>query len=152
VDGGRRKDRIMQEAELAKRLSDVPFFAGLPDSTRREIARRMVQLTHRAGHSVTEQGGVSNGFHLITDGSAVVVVGGVERATLEPGAGFGEISLIDGQPRSATVIAGPDGLKTAALSPLAFDPLLDDPEVSKALLKVVTARLRTAEVRAAGDE
>jgi CRP/FNR family transcriptional regulator, cyclic AMP receptor protein len=142
----------MQEVELAKLFGDVEFFSGLPEPTRREIARRTVQLTHRAGTAVTEQGGSSTGFHLITDGSAVVLVGGVERATLGPGAGFGEISLIDGQPRSATVVAGPDGLTTAALSPLAFGPLLDDPGVAKALLSVITVRLRAAEARAAGVE
>ena len=142
----------MQEAELARRLGEVEFFSGLSEATRREIARRTVQLTHRAGTSVTEQGGASSGFHLILSGSAVVSVGGVERGTMEPGTGFGEISLIDGQPRSATVVAGPDGLTTAALSPLAFDPLLDDASVSKALLKVVTGRLRAAEARNAADE
>jgi CRP/FNR family cyclic AMP-dependent transcriptional regulator len=141
----------MQEAELAKRFGEIEFFSGLSDATRREIARRTVQLTHRPGTAVTEQGGSSSGFHLILEGSAVVSVGGIERATLGPGDGFGEISLIDGKPRSATVVAGPQGLTTAALSPLAFGPLMDDPAVAKALLAVVTARLRAAEARPAAD-
>jgi CRP/FNR family transcriptional regulator, cyclic AMP receptor protein len=139
----------MQEAELAKRLGEVEFFAGLSDATRRQVAERCVQLTHRPGKAVTEQGGQAGGFHLILSGTAVVEVGGVPTATLGEGAGFGEISLIDGEPRSATVIAGEGGLTTAAVSPLAFRPLLDDPEVAHSLLRVVTARLRAAEARAA---
>jgi CRP/FNR family transcriptional regulator, cyclic AMP receptor protein len=106
-----------------------------------------VQLTHRPGTTITQQGVEGAGFHLILDGTAVVEVGGEVRATLVEGNSFGEISLIDGRPRSATVIAGENGLTTMAISPLAFEPLLDDPEVSRTLLKVVTARLRAAEAR-----
>jgi CRP/FNR family transcriptional regulator, cyclic AMP receptor protein len=139
----------MQEHELARRLAGVEFFAGLSEDTRRQIASRGVQLTHRPGTAITQQGAEGAGFHLILQGSAVVQVGGETRATLGEGDSFGEISLIDGQPRSATVVAGDDGLATMAISPLAFEPLLDNAEVSRTLLKVVTARLRAAEARAA---
>ncbi len=137
----------MQEHELARRLADVEFFSGLSEAARRQIASRGVQLTHRPGTTITQQGVEGAGFHLILDGTAVVEVGGEVRATLVEGNSFGEISLIDGRPRSATVIAGENGLSTMAISPLAFEPLLDDPEVSRTLLKVVTARLRAAEAR-----
>jgi CRP/FNR family cyclic AMP-dependent transcriptional regulator len=139
----------MQEVELARRLAGVEFFAGLSEATRRQVAGRAVQLTHRSGTAVTHQGVEGAGFHLITAGTAIVQVGGETRATLGEGDSFGEISLIDGEPRSATVIAGDDGLSTAAISPLAFEPLLDDPEVCRALLRVVTSRLRAAEAHAA---
>jgi CRP/FNR family transcriptional regulator, cyclic AMP receptor protein len=139
----------MQELELARRLAGVEFFSGLSEATRRQVAGRAVQLTHRPGTEITHQGAEGAGFHLITDGSAIVKVGGETRATLAEGDSFGEISLIDGEPRSATVIAGDDGLTTVAISPLAFEPLLDDPEVARALLRVVTSRLRAAEARAA---
>jgi CRP/FNR family transcriptional regulator, cyclic AMP receptor protein len=138
----------MQEQELARRLAGVEFFAGLSEATRRQVASRGVQLTHRTGKAITQQGAEGAGFHLILSGTAVVQIGGVDRATLHEGDSFGEISLIDGRPRSATVVAG-DGLATLAISPLAFEPLLDDAEVSRSLLKVVTARLRAAEARSA---
>jgi CRP-like cAMP-binding protein len=56
---------------------------------------------------------------------------------------FGEISMIDGSPRSATVISGPEGLKTFALSALAFAPMLDRPDVSRVLLRALCARIRS---------
>ena len=139
----------MQEAELARRLAEVEFFAELPEETRRQVVSRGAQLTHRAGTAITTHGADGAGFHLILSGTADVEVHGEKRATLSTGDSFGEISLIDGQPRSATVIAGPEGLSTLAISPLAFSPLLDDPVVARSLLRAVTARLRAAEARAA---
>lgn len=141
----------MQEPELARRLASVEFFAGLSEAKRREIAGHVVEMKHSPGRLLTEQGTEGAGFHLILDGTADVEVGGVQRATLKEGDSFGEISLLDGQPRSATVKAGDGGLTTAAISPLSFAPLLDDPEVSKSLLRVLTARLRASEARTSGD-
>ena len=85
-------------------------------------------------------------IHLVTAGEAEVEVGGQPRATLRRGQGFGEISLIDGEPRSATVRAGTDGLQTFALSAWEFRPLLEEnPSVAFQLLKTLSARLRAAE-------
>ncbi len=65
---------------------------------------------------------------------------------LGPGAYFGELSLIDGAPRSADVVAGPDGLTTFALSKWTFEDLLDKhPEVAVPMLRVAVARLRALE-------
>jgi len=141
----------MQEPELARRLASVEFFSGLSEQARRRIAGHVVEMAHRPGRVLTEQGVEGAGFHLILSGSAHVDINGTRRATLKEGDSFGEISLIDGQPRSATVTAGEDGLRTATISPLAFAPLLEDPEVSHGLLKVVTARLRASEARNAAE-
>ena len=82
---------------------------------------------------------------MIVDGEATVSVDGVDHATLGPGSYFGEISLIDGGPRSATVTAKTD-LKTVSLTSWDFNALLDQfPELSRTLLKQLCRRLRDVE-------
>ena len=74
-----------------------------------------------------------------------MTVGGNTRPDLGPGDYFGEISMIDGKPRSATVHAT-SPVTTISLASWAFHPILDEhPEVTKELLKVMCARLRAAE-------
>jgi hypothetical protein len=53
--------------------------------------------------------------------------------------------MIDGAPRSATVVSGPEGLKTFALSSLAFAPMIERPEVARVLLRAMCARIRSME-------
>jgi CRP/FNR family transcriptional regulator, cyclic AMP receptor protein len=87
----------------------------------------------------------------VLEGSARIVVHGVDHAVLGPGTYFGELSLIDGQPRSADVIAEPAGLLTFAISKWTFETLIEDhPEVAVPMLRVLCARLRAQEAAVAG--
>jgi len=89
------------------------------------------------------------GFHLVLEGSAEVDVHGQSAGTIGPSDYFGEVSVIDGQPRSASVRVGPNGLKTFTILAWNFRGMLDDhPQVAKALLVGLCARLRAAEARA----
>jgi len=79
-------------------------------------------------------------------GSAEVTVGGSPRGRLQPGAYFGEISLIDGKPRSATVRAGDEGMKTYAIDRFEFSQVVKtDPDVAHTLLVNLSGRLRECE-------
>jgi CRP-like cAMP-binding protein len=91
---------------------------------------------------VVTEGSTDVGLHVILEGTAEVTVHGEARLPMKAGDYFGEISMIDGSPRSATVISGPEGLKTFALSALAFAPMLERPDVSRVLLKALCARIR----------
>ncbi len=131
---------------VAEQLSHVELFAGLSDEELREIAARCVVMMYPAGARVAVQGGPSAGFHLILRGNATVDVNGVARPTLAEGGYFGEMSLLDGQPPSATITAGPDGLRTSVLSQLAFSPIIDShPDVARHIIAVLTRRLRASE-------
>jgi hypothetical protein len=59
--------------------------------------------------------------------------------------------MIDGAPRSATLVAGPNGLTTFRLSALAFSSVMDDPAVSRTLLKALCARIRALEAKVPDD-
>lgn len=132
--------------EARRALAEIDLFAGLSPSELSDLLERGTTLTTPPGGTLTEQGSTQTGLQVLLDGTATVYVNGTERATLNPGDYFGEISLIDGSPRSATIIAGPDGLRTFALSALAFAPVIDtNPSVAKSLLKGLCARVRSME-------
>lgn len=149
----------MSDDTLVKQLSEVDLFAGLSDKVLRSIAEQGESVTIDAFEHVTEEGSKVSGwapfspegvrFYLILEGSADVEVHGDRRGTLGPGDYFGETSLIDGEPRSATVIAGPDGISAFSLSAWSFAPILEEnPPVAMAMLKVLARRLRAVESRA----
>jgi CRP-like cAMP-binding protein len=136
----------MSHESLPHFLAKVDLFAGMPKETLADLVPRGTTLTIRPGAHATEQGSDDAGLQVILEGTAEVSVNGVDRAPLGPGDAFGEISLVDGLPRSATVVAGPDGLTTFALSSLAFMQVVrENPDVAEALLKALAARVRLLE-------
>jgi len=104
-------------------------------------------VQHPAGKVVAAEGDGALALHVVLDGTATVNVSGLDKRTLSTGDYFGEISLIDGKPRSATVTAT-TRLTTLAVPHLVFQSMLDDePTCARGLLTVLCARLREAETR-----
>ena len=135
------------DQEIVQALGSTDLFSGVSKRALNAIADQARVVRHEAGKEITEEGGGAVGFHLIREGEASVTVAGGSKPSLGPGDYFGEISLIDGKPRSATVRAETP-LTTISLASWSFLPILDDqPEVSKALLRALCARLRAAEHR-----
>ena len=133
------------DPDVVEALGKTDLFSGVGRKALESIASQTRVVSHAAGKEITEEGGSATGFHLIRSGEVSVHVKGEQKATLGPGKYFGEISLIDGLPRSATVTAS-SPVQTISLASWAFTPILDEePEVSKQMLKVMCARLRAAE-------
>jgi CRP/FNR family cyclic AMP-dependent transcriptional regulator len=140
----------MVDAGVIEQLREVPIFRGLDERELRRIAEVGKEVRFEPGTVVAEQDGGAAGFHLILAGEVSVDVNGVERARLRKGQYFGEMSLIDGKPRSATVRAE-SPTTTFALTSWQFLPLLDEyPSISRALLVELSGRLRRVENDPAG--
>jgi CRP-like cAMP-binding protein len=93
-------------ASVADDLERVPLFSDLNLRQRRKLAQLFRERTVVPGTSVVTEGlrsGVS--FFVVAEGEAVVTIAGKEVARLGPGDHFGELSLITGRERSATVTA-----------------------------------------------
>jgi CRP-like cAMP-binding protein len=132
-------------ASLKDQLLKVDIFAGLPAQAVDGLLTRGSTITFPAGGVIVQEGATESGFQLLLDGSADVSIDGQVVNTLTAGDYFGEISLIDGAPRSATVTATSPA-KTFRISPLQFHEIVDeDPAALRALLLTVAARLRNAQ-------
>jgi CRP-like cAMP-binding protein len=86
-------------------LSRVGLFSGF---TRRELeflASRTDEVELQAGQTLIEQGSLGDTFYLLLDGEASVQVDGHDRPRLRPGSFFGEISMLDRGPATATVVS-----------------------------------------------
>jgi CRP/FNR family transcriptional regulator, cyclic AMP receptor protein len=141
----------MAEKEQLERLRSVRLFEGLSDRELKDILGRSREVVHPAGRDIVEEGGGSAGFHLILDGKATVIRGGEVRGSLGKGDYFGEISLLDGKPRSATVKAEGE-VRTLSLTAWQFEPMLQDhPKLAHKLLLGLCAHVRAAEASSVVD-
>jgi CRP/FNR family cyclic AMP-dependent transcriptional regulator len=127
-------------------LSRVELLQDVPDDALDELVQRATTMKLQPGRVLVQQGNADSGLQLVLEGSADVEVNGVKRGSLAEGDYFGEMSLIDGAARSATVTAGPDGAKTLTVSPLTFKEVLDTyPGVARSLLVHLVTRIRSLE-------
>ena len=120
----------------------VPLFAEMSQKDMARIVDRSKETVHPEGEAVVTEGHGGIGFHLILDGTAKVVRSGRKVDDLKRGDFFGEMTLIDGAPRSASVIATSD-LSTMVLSQWEFKPLVKNhPEMAWKLIEYLTRRVR----------
>lgn len=139
---------MARDRELEDLIADVDLFAGLSRSQVKRLAAAAKEVSHPPGREVAAEGHGGLAFHLVLEGAATVRKDGRELRTLGPGDYFGEISMIDGKPRSATVTTV-DTVKVLAIPHHEFELIIDqDPGFARSLLKTLCARLREAEARA----
>jgi CRP/FNR family transcriptional regulator, cyclic AMP receptor protein len=128
-------------------LRRVSLFQDLQEADLRRVLEIGKEVTHPAGSPILAEDDRGVGMHLIREGTASVHQGDRELSTMGPGTAFGEMSLLDGKPRSATVVAETD-VVTFAIPSWEFQRLLDQhPQFTKALLLELVARIRRNEGR-----
>ena len=119
----------------------------LPGAERELLEGMLHRRTYRRGEVVFHQGDSGDTLHIVRHGHAKIVVPSEvgDEAVLtvvQPGDMFGEITLLDGEARSATVVALED-LETATLSRLAFRDLMRrSPATVEVLLAAMAATIR----------
>ena len=126
-------------------LAGVGLFEGLSKKELSQISRTGRRVEFPAGSVIVKEGEEGIGFHLIMTGKAKVSVKGRTRSTLGPGKFFGELSLIDRGPRTATVSAETN-VTTLSLLSWEFLPLVEKtPSIARKLLLEMCRRLREAD-------
>jgi CRP-like cAMP-binding protein len=127
-------------------LAQVPLFSGLAPRHLRRIGDLTEEQRYLEGSRVVREGDVGDTFYVILEGQAKVVSGsGRVVNRLRPGDFFGEISLLDGGPRTASVVAETE-LTMLALARKDFLRVVQqDPAVGVKLLAHTAGLLRRME-------
>jgi pyruvate,water dikinase len=126
-------------------LQRVQLFAGMDRRQAEQIARLLKERRFAKGETVIMEGSGGAAFFLIESGEATVSRKGVALGTMGPGDHFGEIALIDGGPRTATVTAATD-LVCYGLTFWEFRPLIErNGTIGWKILQALAKRLRAAE-------
>ena len=134
----------MARSDILDQLAAVSLFSRCTKRELKAVARHVETATFDEGTTLTEQGAPGDAWFGILSGTAEVVVDGERVATLGAHDDFGELSLLDGEPRSATVMAL-EPLTVAVLGVRMFRTLLREfPEMSSQLLAGLALELRKA--------
>ncbi len=127
-------------------LSSVPLFSGLSQAHLRTLAGLAGEVRYGPGRMIVKAGAPGVAFYIITDGQAKVLKGKIatarREATLGPGDFFGEMALLDGGPRTASVVAETP-LTTIRIERAEFRKVLrDEPDIALKLLEGMAVRMR----------
>jgi CRP/FNR family transcriptional regulator, cyclic AMP receptor protein len=132
----------LAKAKLDAVIATVPLFESLSKRHLRRIAGLTSTVEYDAGDTVIQEGEPGDSFYVTVSGQARVLSGGRTLHRVIPGDHFGEISLLDGRPRSASVVAE----TPLSLLRLPRGPFLkivkDDADLARALLASLARMVR----------
>lgn len=131
-------------------LARVPIFAHCTPDEISAIAAVTQESRFAAGQIIVTQGTPGQAFYLVLSGRVEILRDGTSLGAFGPGDFFGEMSLLDQAPRSATIRAI-DETACLMLSSWDFKALLEKhPSIAVRLLEVLSRRLRVADERIGG--
>jgi CRP/FNR family transcriptional regulator, cyclic AMP receptor protein len=129
-------------------LEQVTLFSGLDKKELQRLSTSFKEQAFSPGQRLAEEGTRHDmRLYVIAEGTAAVSVGGVQLRRLGPGDAFGEVALIDGGERSATVVAE-TAVRCFGLAPWVFRPLVEEnPNLGWKMLEGLAKLLREAQER-----
>ncbi len=132
-------------SSVQRSLTSVPLFEKLPPASLRRLEALASVREFPAETEIVKEGDAGVGFFLIVDGTAEAVHGATVLRALRPGDYFGEMALLDGERRSATVRAKTP-VRCIVLTRWDFlAEVRSNPDLAVGLLETLSRRLRTAE-------
>ena len=135
----------MAKTDAAGVLKSVPLFQGLSRSEVKEIAEEAREELLSPKQDIVQEGQSGGPFFCITEGRADVLVGDKKVGDLGPGSYFGEMSLLEGGARSATIRATTH-VKALAITSWNFMAILKENfEITKKVLAELSRRVRELE-------
>ncbi len=124
-------------------LRRVPLFAGLDRKELEMLAKLAKEQRYEPGATIVKSGASGHGLYIIKEGNVSVVRDGQKVASMGPGQFFGEISVLDGGPRTADVRADTDTVCLTLISWEIKPLLMDNAAISYKMLLEMVKRLRS---------
>jgi CRP-like cAMP-binding protein len=132
----------MTSDRRAELLAACPLFTGIGADELQMVAETAAEVEFPAGAVIARAGEIGTGFFIVVDGRVRVIRDAQVIATLGAGEFFGELSVLDGQPRNAQVVAE-EPTRCLALPTWEFERvLLEHPQLALAILRGLARRLR----------
>jgi CRP/FNR family cyclic AMP-dependent transcriptional regulator len=126
----------------AARLKSIPLFAGLSERQREQIARWADEVDIKAGKHLVDQGRFAYEFFVIEEGTAEVTHDAEHVADLGPGDFFGEIGILEDEPRTATVVAVSD-MTLIVMTDRDFREMTRSmPDIAQTIRRTMEARMK----------
>ena len=133
---------LRRHSDKTDLLKEVPLFTNLTPKQLTEVARHTDEISRDAGTVIAQQGDIGNEMFVIVSGSATITKDGRKLTNRGDGDFVGEMALLDGQPRSATVTLDEDSV-LLVMHRSDFSQLLDDvPGLARKILQGLSQRLR----------
>jgi CRP-like cAMP-binding protein len=133
--------------DLADALESVGLFSRCTARERRTIARHVQTASFPSGTDLVIEGEPGDALFVILEGTAAVVRDGAEVAEVGEDSYFGELAILDGEPRSATIRTKTE-VKVAVLGIRMFRTLLREvPDLAEQLLVGLAGELRDAQAK-----
>jgi CRP-like cAMP-binding protein len=123
-------------------LAKVPIFSGLTKRQLRRILKATEEYTYPYGTTIVAEGALNEQLYVILEGNVKVRRGGRTIARMGPGEFFGEIAVIDGLPRTASVISDGPVRCLVLLRKEFFQVIKAAPQVAWKVLRTLATRLR----------
>ena len=131
----------MARSDLDQTLARIPIFSECSRKELKAISKLVTPVEVKAGKELTRQGDPGREFMIIASGTATVIRDNEKVASRGPGDFFGELAVLAGVPRTATVVADTD-MTVEALNRQEFSSLLDEsPILAKKILVGAVQRL-----------
>lgn len=136
--------------QLMTVLGAVPLFEGLSNKQLRKVADLAEVARFMASAPLVKQGEIGDSFYVVLTGQAKVVANKRTMNQLLPGDHFGEISLLDGGPRTASVVAETEMTLVIIRQKDFLSMLVKDPEITICLLEGMARTVRRLDRSLAG--
>jgi CRP-like cAMP-binding protein len=144
---GKEEAVFRRGADKSDVLKSVPLFSELSKKHLDLIGKRLDEVDMAAGTVLAREGELGEEFVFLLEGRVRVEKGGKPINTLSSGDFFGEISLLDRGPRTATIVADSD-VALLVLHVRYFDELLEKiPDLSRQMLRALCGYLRRTEAQ-----